>query len=113
MRLFRHGGTEARRTSGTRVSPWLRVSVAIAAVTVTAAAQRPAPPFSVVEATIADMQAAMAQGRVTSRDIVQQSLTRIALYEERVNAVLAVNPRALEDADARDRERRAGNLRGP
>ena len=35
--------------------------------------------FSVVDATMADMQTAMAEGRVTSRDLVQQSLTRIAL----------------------------------
>ena len=38
------------------------------------------PPFSVVEATIADMQAAMQQKRVTSRGIVQQYLDRIAKY---------------------------------
>ena len=61
-------------------------------------AQSPRP-FSVVEATIADMQKAMADGRATSRDIVQQSLTRIALYEDRLNAVIAVNPRALQEAE--------------
>jgi amidase len=72
-----------------------------------------APAFTVVEATIADMQAAMAQRRTTSRAIVQQYLTRIALYEERLNAAIAINPRALEDADDRDRERRAGKVRGP
>ncbi len=55
----------------------------------------------------------MAQGRTTSREIVQQSLTRIALYEERLNAVIAVNRRALDEADARDRDRRAGIIRGP
>ena len=37
--------------------------------------------FSVVEATIADMQAAMREGRITSRGIVQQYLDRIAKYE--------------------------------
>ena len=53
------------------------------------------------------MQKAMADGRATSRDIVQQSLTRIALYEDQLNAVIAVNPRALEEADAaRPRARR-------
>src|SRR5688500_837111 len=72
-----------------------------------------APAFTVVEASIADMQAPMTQGRTTSRAIVQQYLTRIALYEERLNAAIAINPRALEDADDRDRERRAGKVRGP
>ena len=88
----------------------------LAATTSANLAQRPASPlapFSVVEASIADMQAAMTDGRTTSRDIVQQSLTRIALFENRLNAALAINPRALEDADQRDRERRAGQIRGP
>ena len=70
-------------------------------------------PFTVVEASIADMQAAMTGGRTTSREIVQQYLTRIAFYEERLNAAIAVNPRALAEADERDRERRSGRLRGP
>ncbi|MGE0463786.1 MAG: amidase family protein [Vicinamibacterales bacterium] len=79
------------------------------------AAPPPAPsaPFSVVEATIPEMQAAMREGRTTSREIVTQYLTRIAMYEDAINAVIAVNPKALEDADARDRERRDGKLRGP
>ena len=72
-----------------------------------------APRFSVVEATIPEMQQAMAERRVTARELVQQSLTRIALYEERLNAVMAVNPRALEQAEALDRERKAGKVRGP
>ena len=42
-----------------------------------------------------------------------QYLVRIALYEDRLNAALAVNPRALEEADALDRERAQGKVRGP
>src|SRR5512132_1657257 len=72
-----------------------------------------AAPFSVVEATIPEMQAAMRSGRVTSRELVQQYLTRIATYEDRINAIIYLNPRALQEADALDRERRAGKLRGP
>jgi amidase len=71
------------------------------------------PGFSILEATIAGMQAAMAGGRTSSRDLVQQSLTRIALYEDRLNAVMHVNARALDEAAERDRERRAGRRRGP
>jgi amidase len=73
----------------------------------------PAAPFSVVEASVAEMQQAMSDGRVTSRQLVEQYLRRIALYEERVNATLAVNAKALEDADRLDAERRAGKVRGP
>ena len=71
------------------------------------------PPFSVVEATIADMQAAMQQKRITSRGIVQQYLDRIAKYEDRLNAIITLNPRALDEADQRDRERAQGKIRGP
>ena len=70
-------------------------------------------PFTVVESTIREMQTAMAEGRITSREIVQQYLTRIATYEDKLNAVIMVNPRALEEADARDRERAQGKIRGP
>ena len=69
--------------------------------------------FTVVEASIAEMQAAMREGRATSRSIVNEYLTRIATYEDRLNAALAVNPRALQEADERDRERAAGKVRGP
>ena len=69
--------------------------------------------FSVVEATIPQMQAAMAKGQVTSRQLVEQYLIRIAIYEDRLNATLAVNPRALDEADALDRERAQGKIRGP
>lgn len=69
--------------------------------------------FSIVEATIPDMQAAMRDRRVTSRAIVQQYLDRVAKYEDRLNAIITLNPRALEEADARDRERAQGKVRGP
>jgi amidase len=59
------------------------------------------------------MRAAMEQGRTTSREIVLQYLTRIATYEDRLNAVITVNPKALEEAEERDRERAQGKIRGP
>ena len=55
----------------------------------------------------------MAEKRLTSRELVSQYLIRIALYEDRLHAAIAVNPRALEEADALDRERAAGKVRGP
>ena len=69
--------------------------------------------FNVVEATIPEMQKAMAEKRLTSRELVTLYLVRIATYEDRVNAALAVNPRALEEADQLDRERAQGRVRGP
>jgi amidase len=77
------------------------------------AKETPKPPFSVVEASIPEMQAALKAGRVTSHDLVQQYLNRIAFYEDKINAVITVNPKAFEEADALDRERKAGKIRGP
>ena len=73
-------------------------------------ARRSAPaartPFTVVEATIPEMRTAMEQGRVTSRQLVQQYLTRIATYEDLLHAAITVNPEALKIADERDRDAR-------
>ena len=69
--------------------------------------------FTVVEATIPEMQAALAQGRVTSHELVRQYLQRIGMYEDRLHAAITVNPKALDEADARDRERAQGRARGP
>jgi amidase len=69
--------------------------------------------LNVVESTIPAMQAAMTQGRMTARELVSQYLIRIALYEDKLNATLAVNPNALAEADALDRERAQGKTRGP
>ena len=66
--------------------------------------------FTVVEATIPQMQAAMAKGQVTSRQLVEQYLIRIAMYEDRINAALAINAKALDEADQLDRERAQGKL---
>ena len=61
--------------------------------------------FTVVEASIPEMRAAMEQHRVTARELVTQYLVRIALYEDKLHAALTVNPNALREADDRDRER--------
>ena len=92
------------------------VLLALAGWAVYPAAQTPVTrpaAFPVVEATIPDMQRAMTERRVTSRDLVTQYLTRIALYEKRINSAITINPRALEEADSRDTERARGRVRGP
>jgi amidase len=69
--------------------------------------------FTVVEATIPEMQKAMKQGRVTSRELVRQYLVRIGLYEDKLHAAITVNRDALAEAEALDRERAQGKVRGP
>jgi len=78
-----------------------------------AAQQKSKAPFTVVEATIPEIQAALKSGRVTSHDLVVQYLIRIASYEDKLNAAITVNRHALEEADALDRERAQGKIRGP
>jgi len=94
----------------------MRKSVAIAVVLFAftiSAKETKQPPFNVVEASISDMQAALKSGRVTSHELVQQYLTRIATYEDKLHAAITVNPNALKEADERDRERATGKVRGP
>jgi amidase len=91
-------------------------SILAAAETTTPGAPRrvlQSPSFSVIEAGIDDMQRAMREGRITSRDLVRQYLTRIGTYDVVLHAVLAVNPHALADAALLDRERASGHIRGP
>src|SRR5215472_9727161 len=84
------------------------------AVALLSAQDKSAPkPFTVVEATIPEMRAAMESKRITSRDLVVMYLTRIGMYEDRLHAAITTNPKALEEADERDRERSQGRIRGP
>ena len=79
-------------------------------------APAPAATFDVFEKSIVDLLAAQRIGTVTSRDLVEKYLARIRAYDQdgpRLNAMIALNPRALEEADALDAERRAGRVRGP
>ena len=75
----------------------------------------PPVPFEVTEASVADLQRAMAAGRVSSVQLVDAYLARIAAYDHAgpaINAMLRLNPRARVDAAALDAERRAGKVRG-
>src|SRR5215471_18549340 len=80
---------------------------------VTLMGQRRQAAFNVVEASIPDMQKAMKEGRITSRELVVQYLTRIGMYEDKLHAALAINPNAIKEAEQLDRERAQGKLRGP
>jgi amidase len=94
------------------LAPVLFLASALAACA-TSSPTPAAAPFSVVEATIPEMQKAMQEGRTSSRKMVEQYLQRIALYNDKFNAVITVNPKALEEADRLDQEHQAGKIRGP
>lgn len=79
----------------------------------------PAPIAGQIEvtgATIADLQDAMTAGRATSAQITEAYLDRIAAYDKAgpaLNAMIWLNPNAVMEAEALDRERAATGSRGP
>jgi len=101
-----------------RFSVSLGIASALAGLPVQA--QRPAAPlapqFDLYEKSIPELKKAMESGQVTSGQLVEQYFARIKAYDQdgpRINAFIALNPRALEVAAALDAERRAGRVRGP
>ena len=81
-----------------------RVSTSLVAVALLAACGPSPAPIEVVEATIADLQTAITEGRTTCRMIVQSYLDRIEAYDQPsgLNAITVVNPNALARADEID-----------
>lgn len=72
--------------------------------------------FDVVEASIAQLRAALESGEVTSEELTQAYLDRIDAYDRngiKLNAMVVMNPDALADARASDERRAQGTVRGP
>jgi amidase len=71
--------------------------------------------------TILDIQQALSDGGLTSRQLVERYLQRIAFYDDSaldedgmtLNSIRELNPGALAEADRLDAERAAGTVRGP
>src|SRR6266571_1549839 len=73
-------------------------------------------PFHLLEATIEDIQNAYRSGRLTSRQLVQLYLNRIEAYDKKgpgLNAIITINPKALEEADRLDAAFKASGFVGP
>ncbi len=91
-------------------------ATAVATASTASAAGKPATAGGILEAGVLEQQARMQAGSLTSRSLVAQYLARIAAIDKRgprLNAVIELNPDALDIAAAMDRERAAGKLRGP
>jgi Asp-tRNA(Asn)/Glu-tRNA(Gln) amidotransferase A subunit family amidase len=107
--------------------PWLSIGAGAAAAGMLCFAAPPAPAaepasapaarvFDLQTATIADINAAFDAGALTSERLVELYLARIEAYDKqgpRINAVITLNPAALETARALDAERRATGPRSP
>jgi amidase len=73
-------------------------------------------PFHLLEATIEDIHSAYKSGRLTSHQLVQLYLNRIEAYDKKgpgINAVITINPKALEEADRLDAAFKASGFVGP
>src|SRR5581483_7708915 len=87
----------------------------LVAILAAAAVLQPARAYDVMEKSIPELAADLDRGAVTSHALVQAYLDRIAAFDHAgpaLNAMIAVNPHALADADRLDAERRAGTRRG-
>ena len=76
----------------------------------------PLPAFNVVEATIGDIHAAYKAGMLTVRQLVRMYLDRIAAYDQQgpaINAVISLNPAALDESDRLDAAFRTTGFVGP
>jgi amidase len=108
---------DSSRRSFIQVSTLAGAAASLAAVGAVPGAQAQedaSAPRRLNEATIAQLQAAMAAGRLTSLRLVNYYLERIEQLDEHgptVNSVIEVNPDARAIAHARDVERRSGKIR--
>ncbi len=90
------------------------VAVSVALAVASGAASAKDVPLA--DATIADLGAALDAGTITSEKLVQLYLARIAAYDKqgpKINAVITLNPHAVEQARAADRERRSKGRKSP
>ena len=82
-------------------------------------AQRPSGTGSslqLVEASVPELQLALRSRLITSEQLVQMYLNRIAAYDHAgplLNSFIHINANALEEARARDRDRQRGRAHGP
>jgi amidase len=73
-------------------------------------------PFELQEITIPELQDGLKSGRFTAHSLVEKYNARIDEIDKQgpaVNAIIELNPDALEIADALDQERKAKGPRGP
>lgn len=72
--------------------------------------------YEIVELTIADIHAAMRAGKLTCEQLVQAYLARIAAYDKQgpsLNAIIMVNPKAVETAVSLDQHFATSGFIGP
>lgn len=75
------------------------------------------PPFNdsldLAGLTVEDVHAGFASGAFTAQSLVEACLDRVARYNSKINAIIFLNPSAVDDAKEIDRRRAAGECLGP
>jgi amidase len=89
------------------------LGVVLAPQHATAAVPDTRPGLNLDSATIPELQVRMSQGRLTSEQLTETYLHRIATIDPKLHSVLFLDPTALTQARASDERRRDGRLRGP
>ncbi len=92
---------------------FLGAGLAVGAAAALKAAPTTKGAFRVEEATIADLQAAMASGRASAVSLVKAYEARIRALDPKLHSVLELNPDAIKIAAELDAERKVGKVRGP
>jgi Asp-tRNA(Asn)/Glu-tRNA(Gln) amidotransferase A subunit family amidase len=95
---------------------WCGASAAMVAGGFALAGAQTPRPFVLEETTIARIQAAFREGSLTCRALVEQYFRRIDAYDKNgaaLNAIVMINPHALETADDLDRRYRQSGAVGP
>ena len=90
--------------------------VALLAITRMGFSQNNRNRFTVSEATIDDIHAAMRSGKLSARELVQAYLDRIRAFDKHgpaLNCIISLNPQALEDADRLDTTFKRSGMVGP
>ena len=73
-------------------------------------------PFTILETTIEEIHSAYRSGQLTARRLVRMYLDRIEAYDKKgpaINAIITINPQAVEEADRLDGAFKASGLVGP
>ena len=113
---FQPPGLVAPSTSPVAVVRRSKLKLGYTLLVVFATLAASAAPFDLSTATIADVQAAMSAGTLTSEKLTQLYLARIAAYDKQgptLNSVITLNSKALETARALDAERAKKGPRSP
>ena len=93
----------------------IKIAILVGACQFLLAAHSSAQSFQLMETSIADIHRAMLEGTITCHELVEHYLKRVQTFDQegpKINAMLYLNPRALQQADTMDQEfKRSGKLK--